>query len=280
MTSNAHKSSPDPHLVPLLVLTAIEAKRREIISEYLLFWFLFETPENSKNPAEENALSNGLSELRERSVKFTDPTGLDTDSDIAQSKAGTYNALREQQVNVGGQDSININTGMQNQTPSLVAMPRKQNGPGDFSNGSGEKPSVKSAEVDVLGIKFSATNDIAHGNFNLKFEMPSINSESKVEFFGKNSPLSGGLVGSREVGVIEGHLGMVNGSVGLGIESTMASSGLGLYMDAFGGELSAQAGIKSGSWGLGADFGPSTDFFGGLGYGAELKITLSSVGGE
>ena len=77
MTSNALTPSPDPHLVPLLVLTAIEAKRREIISEYLLLWFLFETPENSKNPAEENALSNGLFELRERSVKFTDPSGLE-----------------------------------------------------------------------------------------------------------------------------------------------------------------------------------------------------------
>ncbi len=58
-------------------MAALEAQQREIISEYLLLWLLLEGPDNSQNPAEENALSNGLSELRERPLEFTDPTGLD-----------------------------------------------------------------------------------------------------------------------------------------------------------------------------------------------------------
>ena len=67
------KPSPSPHLEPLLVLVALEAKRQEIITEYLLLWLLLKT---LHNPAEENGLNNDETRDRERSVKFTDPDGL------------------------------------------------------------------------------------------------------------------------------------------------------------------------------------------------------------
>lgn len=76
MPSRRPKPSQNPLFEPLLALAAIEAKRREVITEYLLLWLVLESHENSKKPAEENGLSDGLFELRERPLKFTDPSGL------------------------------------------------------------------------------------------------------------------------------------------------------------------------------------------------------------
>ena len=93
MTPSPRKPSQNPLVNPLLLLVAVEQKRIEVVTDYLLFWLLIgESSPSSENPAEEKALSNGQIEVRERRANFTDPTGLEasevTPTTISVSQTG------------------------------------------------------------------------------------------------------------------------------------------------------------------------------------------------
>ncbi len=72
----------------LLLVASAQIAYQEILIEALWLWlFVNQDAEISQNPAEENALSNGLSELRERPLEFTDPTGLAGSLALAETEA-------------------------------------------------------------------------------------------------------------------------------------------------------------------------------------------------